>query len=181
MPRNINYGSSKLTTATNIIIFVNIIVFIIQNSIPYADLYLGLNIYFFTNQFYHQLFTTMFVHGGIGHILMNMFVLFQFGNMIESAIGVKKYLFLYLIGGLLTSVGSLAYMFITGDWVNLVGASGAISVLIGWLALKDSYQRSGLVVWILLISFAPLLLGLPVAWYSHLIGFALGWLMGYMV
>jgi len=168
-------------TITNIIILLNIIIFIIQNSIAYGSLYLGLNIYFFTNQYYYQLLTTMFTHGGIAHILMNMFVLFQFGNIIESTIGTKKYLFLYLFGGLLTSIGSLAYMYFTADWVNIVGASGAISVLIGWLALKDPYQRSGLVVWILLISFLPLLLGLPVAWYSHLIGFALGWLIGYIL
>ena len=71
-------------------------------------------------------------------------------------------------------------MYITGDWANLVGASGAISVLLGWFALKDTYQRKGIIVWVLLISFAPLLLGMPIAWYSHLIGFALGWLMGYI-
>ena len=117
----------------------------------------------------------------IAHILMNMFVLYQFGNIIEKAIGIPKYLLLYFVGGILTSLGSLAYMYLTGDWANLVGASGAISVLLGWYALRDKYQRQGIIVWILLISFAPLLLGMPVAWYAHLIGFALGWLMGYIL
>ena len=168
-------------TATNIIILITIIMYGVQNTMENGSLYLGLNIYFFKAELYYQLLSTMFTHGGIAHILMNMFVLFQFGNMIEKAIGIPKYLFLYFIGGILTSIGSLAYMYYSGDWSNLVGASGAISVLIGWLALKDNYQRSGLIVWILLISFAPLLLGLPVAWYSHLIGFALGWLLGYII
>jgi membrane associated rhomboid family serine protease len=155
--------------------------FIIQNSIENGSLYLGLNIYFFQAELYYQLLSTMFTHGGIAHITMNMFVLFQFGNMIEYAIGVPKFLFLYIVGGVLTSIGTLAYMYYTRDWANVVGASGAISVLLGWFALKDKTQRSGIIVWILLISFAPLLLGLPIAWYSHLIGFALGWLLGYIL
>jgi len=175
MPQN------KILTLTNIIILINIIMFGIQNSIQNGDLYLGLNIYFFEAELYYQLLSTMFVHGGLAHILMNMFVLFQFGNMIEKAIGIPKYVLLYFIGGILTSIGSLAYMYYTGNWANLVGASGAISVLLGWFALKDTYQRNGIIVWILLISFAPLLLGLPVAWYAHLIGFALGWLLGYIL
>ncbi len=173
--------TNRILTVTNIIILVNIFMFIIQNSIHNGILYFGLNIYFFTNALYYQLFSTMFVHGGVAHILMNMFVLYQFGNIIERLIGIPKYLFLYFIGGLLTSIGSLAYMYFTGDWANLVGASGAISVLLGWFALKDTYQRKGIIVWVLLISFAPLLLGMPIAWYAHLIGFALGWIMGYFI
>ena len=172
---------NKLVSITNLIILINIIMFVVQNSIEHGDIFLGLNIYFFTAELHYQLLSTMFVHGGIAHILMNMFVLYQFGNMIENAIGIPKYLLLYFIGGLLTSVGSLAYMYYTGNWSNLVGASGAISVLLGWFALKDTYQRKGIIIWIVLISFAPLLLGMPVAWYAHLIGFALGWLMGYIL
>jgi len=175
MPQN------KIISLTNILIFINIIMFGIQNTLQNADLYLGLNIYFFEAELRYQLLSTMFVHGGIAHILMNMFVLYQFGNMIENAIGIPKYLILYFIGGILTSIGSLAYMYYTGNWANLMGASGAISVLLGWFALKDKYQRNGIIVWVLLISFAPLLLGLPVAWYAHLIGFALGWIIGFIL
>ncbi len=165
-------------TLTNIIILITLIMYGVQNSITNGSIYLGLNIYFFELNLYHQLFSTMFVHGGIAHLLMNMFVLYQFGNMIEKAIGIPRYLILYIIGGVLTSVGSLAYMYYTGNWANLVGASGAISVLLGWFALKDKVQRNGIIIWILLISFAPLLLGMPIAWYAHIIGFALGWIMG---
>jgi len=175
MPQN------KILTITNIIILLNIIMFGVQNMIENGTLIFGLNIYFFSAELYYQVLSTMFVHGGFAHILMNMFVLYQFGNIIENTIGIPRYLLLYFVGGVLTSFGSLAYMYITGDWANLVGASGAISVLLGWYALKDKYQRQGIIVWVLLISFAPLLLGMPVAWYAHLIGFALGWLLGYVL
>lgn len=172
---------NKVLTLTNTIILVNIIMFGVQNILHNADLYFGLNPYFFTEQLYHQLLTTMFVHGGIAHILMNMFVLYQFGNNIERLIGIPRYIILYFVGGILTSIGSLAYMYISGDWANLVGASGAICVLLGWYALKDTYQRQGIIIWVLLISFAPLLLGMPIAWYGHIIGFVLGWLLGYIL
>lgn len=172
---------NKVISFTNLIIIANLIMFGVQNTMQHGGLYFGLNIYFFEYNFYHQLLSTMFVHGGFFHLFMNMFILYQFGNMIESYIGIIRYALLYFIGGLLTSIGSIAYMYITGDWANLVGASGAISVLLGWFALKDTYQRKGIIMWILLISFAPLLLGMPVAWYAHLIGFGLGWLMGYFI
>ena len=173
--------NNKLLTVTNIIIFLNLMMFAIQNIIEYGTLKLGLNIYFFKYELYYQLISTMFVHGGMAHILMNMFVLYQFGSQIEAAIGKVRYIILYMLGGLLTSVGTLVYMHYTGNWVNVVGASGAISVLFGWYALRVPSERKAIVIWILLISFAPLLLGMPIAWYAHLIGFALGWSMGYIV
>jgi len=171
----------KTISFTNLLIIINIIMFFIQNNMQNGTLYFGLNPFFFEYQLYHQLLSTMFVHGGFFHILMNMFVLFQFGNMIEEYIGWLRFLLLYLIGGLLTSIGSLGYMYFTGDWANLIGASGAISVLLGWYALRVPTQRKAIIIWVLLISFAPLLLGMPIGWYSHIIGFILGWLMGYFI
>jgi membrane associated rhomboid family serine protease len=151
--------------------------FAIQNTIENGSLLFGLNIYFLKYELWYQPLSSMFVHGGIAHILMNMFMLFQFGNEIEKAIGKLRYLILYFVGGLLTSIGSFAYMFYSGNWANLVGASGAICVLIGFVALRDKFNRKGLIIWVLLISFAPLLLGLPIAWYAHIIGFMIGWLI----
>ena len=171
----------KNITVTNLLILANIIMFAVQNTVEHGILKYGLNIYFLKYELWYQPLSTMFVHGGIAHILMNMFVLYQFGNQIEEAIGKIRYILLYFIGGLLTSIGSFAYMYISGDWANLVGASGAISVLLGVVALRDKFNRKGIIVWILLISILPLFLGLPVAWYAHFIGFAIGWIMGYFL
>jgi len=170
----------KINTTTNIIIFITIVTYIIQISIPHGTLYFGLNIYFFVNHFYYQLISTIFAHGGLEHLAMNMIVLWQFGNMIEQYIGKIKFLILYLIGGILTSIGTLGYMYIFNNWVNVVGASGAISVLLGYFALVVPSQRKGMITMILLISFVPLFLGMPIAWYSHLIGFFIGWIIGYL-
>ena len=171
----------KTLSITNILIAINIIMFMVQNSIENGSIIFGLNIYFLQYELYYQPLSTMFVHGGMAHILMNMFVLFQFGNQVEYSIGKLKFILLYFIGGLLTSFGSFYYMFATGDWANLVGASGAISVILGFVALRDTFNRKGIIIWVLLISFAPLLLGLPIAWYAHIIGFVIGWIMGYII
>ena len=112
---------------------------------------------------------------------MNMFVLWQFGNMIEDYIGKIKFFIMYILGGVLTSVGTLAYMYYLNDWANVVGASGAISVLLGFFALRVPSMRKGMIMWVLFMSFAPLLIGLPIAWYSHLIGFLIGFIMGYIL
>lgn len=145
------------------------------------DAYSGLNIYFIKGFFWQPL-STMFTHGNPMHLLMNMVVLFQFGSTLEYARGRLFFLQLYFIGGIITSLLSFVYIYIAyenfGEIVNLVGASGAICVIIGWIAQKDSFNRKGLIIAILLISFLPLLIGLRVAWYAHLIGFGVGWLAG---
>jgi membrane associated rhomboid family serine protease len=173
--------NKEFFSVTNILILITLLMYVVQTNMQGGSVILGLNVYFFTHGLYHQLLSTMFAHGGVAHLLMNMFVLWQFGNMLERYMGKIRFLLLYFIGGILTSVGTLVYMYYTGDWGNVVGASGAISVILGYFALKDKYQRSGIIVWVLLISFAPLLLGMNIAWYSHLIGFVLGWLIGYVL
>ena len=111
------------------------------------------------------------------HILMNMAVLFQFGSILERYLGWVKFGILYIIGGVITGLLSLGYL--AFESVNLVGASGAISVLLGFLAYIDRFNRKGLIIVILLVSFAPLLIGVSVAWYAHLIGFGVGYLAGF--
>jgi membrane associated rhomboid family serine protease len=171
----------KILTITNFLILANIIMFAIQNIVENGILIYGLNIYLLKYDLWYQFLSSMFVHGGVAHILMNMVVLFQFGEQLEQSIGKIRYLILYFIGGVLTSIASFIYMLYSGNWANLVGASGAICVLIGFIALRDKQNRKGLITWVLLISFAPLILGLPVAWYSHIFGFVFGWIFGYLL
>jgi len=168
--------SKKDFTATNILIIITILMYIIQINIPKGGLLLGLNLYFLVYDFWWQPLSTIFAHGGIAHLGMNMFVLWQFGNLIERFRGAKELVALYLITGLLTSILSFAYIFYLDNQVNLVGASGAICALLGYVAYYDKAQRNGIITWVLLISVAPLVIGLPIAWYAHFIGLAVGFL-----
>src|SRR5690606_41837480 len=47
-----------------------------------------------------QIITHMFMHGGFMHIFFNMFALWMFGTAVESQLGSKKFLFIYISAGL---------------------------------------------------------------------------------
>lgn len=172
---------NKNITATNIIIGLTVLFYIIQINTENGSLYFGMNRFFLEANLWYQPLTSMFAHGGYGHLGMNMFVLYQFGNLIEKYRGVKNFLILYFIGGVLTSIISFAFTYSIGLNHNLVGASGAICVLMGYVALYNPIERKGIITWVLIISVAPVLIGLPVAWYSHFIGLALGFILGKII
>ena len=168
--------SKKDITATNVIIFITVVMYIIQINIEEGGLLFGLNLYFLVYNFWWQPLSTIFAHGGIAHLGMNKFVLWQFGNLIERSRSSKELIALYLVTGIITSLLSFAYIYYLDNYVNLVGASGAICALLGYVAYYDKAQRSGIITWVLLISVAPLIIGLPIAWYAHFIGLAVGFL-----
>jgi membrane associated rhomboid family serine protease len=76
--------------------------------------------------------TSMFIHGGIAHIAGNMVFLFVFGDNIEDRFGRVKYLLIYFSWGILASLVHSIYAVNTGGGViPAVGASGAISGVLG--------------------------------------------------
>jgi len=77
-----------------------------------------------------RLFTAMFLHGGMTHILMNMFSLYLIGRGMEMYFDTRSYLIIYLFSGLL---GGLASLYMHPNSVG-VGASGAIFGVFGALA-----------------------------------------------
>ena len=92
-----------------------------------------------------------------------------------------KFTLLYIAGGLLSGALCLIYIryaMSMGEIVNIVGASGAICVLLGVIAYFDERNAGGIFVAILIMSFAPMLMGVNVAWYAHIAGFAVGYGFG---
>ena len=80
----------------------------------------------------YTLFTSMFIHDGILHILGNMFVFFFMGVAFEERIGRGKFLLIYLVAGV---CGALAHSVLNwGSTTVLVGASGAIFGILGGFA-----------------------------------------------
>ena len=82
-----------------------------------------------TNGEWWRMFTAMFLHIGILHLLFNMVALWQIGSFIERLLGPTGFLVLYLLSGLLGSVVSVAW----NPFVVSAGASGAIFGLYGGL------------------------------------------------
>ncbi len=71
-----------------------------------------------------RVFTYMFIHGGFGHILFNMWGLYLFGSLLESKIGSMRFISLYFLSGLLGAAFWLSF-----NWsspIPCIGASGAL-------------------------------------------------------
>ncbi len=139
--------------------------------------------------------SAMFIHGGWFHIIGNMWYLWIFGDNVEDRLGHFRYLFFYLLGGI---VGSIVHI-ITNPTspVPVIGASGAIAGVLGgyfiifpnsrvlalvpvffFLTLMEVPAVIYLALWFVLQLFnGTLSLGgvaNPVAWWAHVGGFVAG-------
>ena len=84
--------------------------------------------------YWSTLVTSMFLHGGWGHLGGNMLFLWIFGDNIEHRLGHIRFLVFYLVCGL--AAGLAHIIFNSASAIPTVGASGAISgVLGGYLVL----------------------------------------------
>jgi membrane associated rhomboid family serine protease len=88
---------------------------------------------------YWRLITATFLHASLLHILFNMYALYLFGYLVESAFGKAKFIAIYFVSGFLASVASFLFINVNAPGV---GASGAIFGLLGaWVAYN--YRRRG--------------------------------------
>lgn len=82
---------------------------------------------------YYRLFTSVFLHFGIEHLLNNMLMLLILGNYLERHMGAVKYMIFYLVTGVLANVASMIYNVSEYNLVVSAGASGAIFAVVGGL------------------------------------------------
>ena len=129
-----------------------------------------------------RMITSVFTHstGFVFHILLNMYTLWIFGQMLERMLGKARFITLYLASGL---AGSLGVMFWAPHDTFVVGASGAIFGLMGaYLVIQrklggETTQLLVLVGINLVFGFLP---GMSVSWQAHLGGLLGGALLGFI-
>lgn len=148
---------------------------------------------------YLSFLTSLFLHGGWLHIIVNMIFLWIFADNIEDIMGHYRFLAFYLICGLLATYTQ--WYFSQNLVVPVVGASGAIAGVLGAYFIRFPYAK---VVILIPILFFPLFFEIPAiaflgfwvimqlqevfdaamfgaatgsAWWSHLGGFAAGALL----
>ena len=90
---------------------------------------------------YYRLFTAMFLHANLTHLIFNMYALYVAGPQVERYYGRLKYLFIYILGGLMGSVFSCVFM---DSNTYGIGASGAIFALFGSITYFTYYYRATL-------------------------------------
>jgi membrane associated rhomboid family serine protease len=136
--------------------------------------------------------TALFIHGGWVHLLGNMLFLYVFGVMTEERMGRVRFTLFYLVCGYLALLGYAAAN--SSSEQSLVGASGAISAILGaFLYLFPGARVTSLLpflfflpmrfpAWVVLPFWAALQWvaagraeqGPGVAYLAHLVGFSLG-------
>jgi membrane associated rhomboid family serine protease len=140
------------------LITINILVFLLQVGAPDAAVeWMTMSFGFTPAAFAHDapqagplpsaltLLTSMFIHGGWGHLLGNMLYLFIFGDDIEKALGSLRFLVFYLASGVLAALGYFAIN--VHSSVTLIGASGAVSaILAAYLMLRPCARVTALVL-----------------------------------
>src|SRR5699024_6643876 len=95
----------------------------------FLDRYATIPVYTMSGQSLYTLLSSMFLHGGIGHLIGNMLFLWIFADNVEAVMGNFRFLLFYLAGGI---IASLAHVWMnSGSSIPSLGASGAISAVLG--------------------------------------------------
>jgi membrane associated rhomboid family serine protease len=129
--------------------------------------------------------TSMFLHGGLLHVLGNMWFLWVFGDNVEDNLGRWRFVAFYLVTGVVGAVAQCLMM--PGSPAPMIGASGAVAGILGGYILNFPHAR---VVTLVLLWFidvpAWVFLGLwflgqfligsssGIAWMAHVGGFLAG-------
>lgn len=144
--------------------------------------------------------TSMYLHGGLFHLLSNMWFLWIFGDNIEASLGHIIFFIFYTICGI--GAAALQYVFSSTSTIPMLGASGAIAGVLGsYLVFFPKSRIDTLIVsfggflqkiqlpatimlgyWFILqvfsgaVSLGDMASG-GVAWFAHIGGFAVGWFL----
>jgi membrane associated rhomboid family serine protease len=126
-----------------------------------------------------RLFTSMFIHANITHIAFNLFALIYLGGYAERAIGVLRYVLVYLISGIVAALfhGIIASYILHNGNVVLIGASGAISGILGIAAAAGNSRAYYWLVIQIVFAVIGSVAALPIAFTAHVGGFIAGVLM----
>ena len=137
------------------------------------------------------LLTYMFLHGGWSHIIFNMITLYFFGTFTIALVGETAFLTTFFVGGIMGGLVFYLFSFVplfeNNYYALLVGASGALYALGGFLVAMRPNTRVitfplpipmplwvAILIGFVLVSFIP-----GVAWEAHLGGLIYGLLVGW--
>ncbi|RME79062.1 MAG: rhomboid family intramembrane serine protease [Methanobacteriota archaeon] len=136
--------------------------------------------------------TSIFLHGGVGHIFFNLFALIMFGGIVENRIGSKEFLKLFFVAGIGGSI--LYYLSIVMGIVPPLPALGASGAIYGVMAAAAVFfpdlrvfvffipmlMRDALILWVVLEFFGVFNAASGIASAAHLGGIAVGYLYAKM-
>ncbi len=110
----------------------------------------------------YTVLTSMFAHSSFGHLFMNVIALAFLGMILEQRIGTRHYILIFLFAGVCGTLSFAAFRW-NEPFVLVVGASGAISGILGALLRMYPHERMTLI-------FFP---GMPLPLWAIIFGFLL--------
>jgi membrane associated rhomboid family serine protease len=190
-PGEFSYKPALFTNAIKVLISINFGIFILQTLSGSETLFFPLfglvPKLVWSDSMIWQPFTYMFFHGGIWHVLINMFVLWMFGSELERLWGRNQFLKFYFITGV--GSGLVTMLFSLKSMTPIVGASGAVyGVLLGYgltypnrtvylygiIPIKSIWFVLGIGLIAFMSSFDNMS---PVSHITHLSGMIIGYVM----
>ncbi len=166
-------------TITYTIIGINIFVYLLQFHFVGNNPQMAKDIIyrfgFIPNDFnVLDIITSMFMHGGFGHIIGNMWFLYIFGDNVESILGHARYFSFYIFCGIGAALGQ--FFIEPTSTTPMVGASGAIAGILGAYMIK--FPKVLGIWFIMQLSGGLNSLGINttggIAWFAHIGGFLVG-------
>ena len=188
--------ASKRYSPTMVLVISNVMIFAVM-EIGYYGTYnwtlfeLGLkSSYLFAGEEPWALVTSMFLHADFFHLIFNMLFLIAIGIPLEARIGRRRFIAVYFLGGIAGSIVFSIAEWNSAQFMILIGASGAISALLGAMLMlypKDKITfflgpllTNRFSVWVPILVWFVLQVILfsfddsPVAYTAHIGGFAAG-------
>lgn len=175
----------ELPKVTLSLVLINILVFIIctfTGTAMYNKGGVGISLITSPSQIY-RIFTSMFLHADAAHIFGNMILLYYLGEIIEKKMGGIPYLALYFFSGIWGSLATFISEIISGEYVVVIGASGAVFGLLGALLalaifriVNQSTMQPGRIVVVLIFVIFEGFRDTQVAIWAHVGGLIAGFL-----
>jgi rhomboid protease GluP len=177
----------KIPLATTSLIAINIIVLAL-GLLSGSQLQIIRNYGFIPNNLFHinnnlaisdvltRLLTSMFIHSGIAHLAFNILALGYLGGYAERSVGLPRYVLIYVLAGIAGALfHSVIASYILGSGhVILIGASGAISGVLGIAAAAGNARAYYWLILQIVFAIFGSFAAIPIAFTAHIGGFIAG-------
>lgn len=176
-----SFKKARITIYLAIINVSIYVIFLLNQDTDFYLLFVQINSKVLGQLEIWRLFTSMFLHADILHLVSNMIGLLLFGTFIENVSSKLVYLIIYFVSGV---VGNIMSLFLLAPNVISLGASGAIYGLIGASVMLIILERNIsqllitllYLVYFIVVSFSP-----QINYAAHIFGLISGFVLGYFL
>jgi rhomboid protease GluP len=126
-----------------------------------------------------RLLSSIFIHANIAHLAFNIVALVYLGGYAERAVGIPRYIFIYIIAGVAGALfyGAISTFILGNSHTVLIGASGAISGILGIAAAAGNTRAYYWLIIQIVFAIVGSFTAIQIAFTAHIGGFVAGVLL----